>query len=120
VTDKCQGKNAGPQVNVNLHGHHIVMKGKFNKLLAPVQNILCKHCIDPYIGCDNLVIAKNFCHTENYAKRTVQLITDADNTGGKDEVIAALKVLTDEFVRCNFAGDTPQEVMKMVSDSTDE
>ena len=71
VKDKCSGKKAGPQTSV--HGHHIVMKGKFKDLLKPVQNILCKYDIDPFTGCDNLVIARNWCHTKRYAERTVEI-----------------------------------------------
>src|SRR5262249_4592070 len=105
-SDRC-GNRTAPETPERAipHGHHIVMKQRFLTILAPVQQILCKHGIDPF-GCReteealkgrNMVIAQNWCHTTKYAQRIVAFITAEDLRGGKDAVRDALSTLAREF-----------------------
>ncbi len=86
-----------------LHGHHIVAKGDDYPAKTKARRILCKHGIDPYSGCENLVIAPNRSHTHDYFNYVCKQLQDADPRG-RAEVITTLKDIADRFAANNIPG----------------
>ena len=102
------------------HGHHIVMKGDRFPENAEARRILCKHGINPYTGCENLAITKNWCHSKSYAKFVLDQLRDVE-PGGRAKIVEALKKLADRHNRC----DVPQitggsKTGGIVDEDTDE
>ena len=94
------------------HGHHVVMKGnRFPLENALARNILCKHGINPYVGCENLVYSQNWCHSEKYAKKVLAVLKEADK-GGRVAVEEALVELAKLHRTCDQNGlDTTGKVL---------
>ncbi len=66
------------------------------------REILCKHGIDPYCGCANLALTKNWCHSKDYAKHVLKRLVDADKQG-KSIVVKTLTRLAIDHDKCDFA-----------------
>ena len=115
----CGKKQEGPAVH--LHGHHIVLKGDRYTENAAARRILCKHGINPYTGCENLAITRNWCHSEKYAQHVLAELTDADSEG-RASVVARLGKLALRHHNCSWpgpgSGHTGPE--PEVSETTDE
>ncbi len=79
---KCSKSRAG--VDNAPHVHHIVMKGDAFPENAEARQILCKHGINPYIGCENLVISPNKCHSQSYA---VQVLRELQKVASSAEFV---------------------------------
>jgi len=110
VVAECDGSKKGV---TNPHGHHIVMKGDAYPENAKSRQILCKHGINPFTDCRNLVVARNWCHSKEYAVVTLKRLTKADLEGTPVENV--LKILAAEFATCKFGG-----IDLSVDDVTDE
>ena len=111
VVKKCGGSTEGI---TNPHGHHIVMKGDRYAENEESRQILCKHNIDPFVGCENLVVARNWCHSQQYATATLAALKEADKRG-RNAVIQALSSLAKAFSKCEFGGEEFK-----VNEDTDE
>ena len=62
-----------------LHGHHIVMKNHPDA--APARKILEEYDIDVYTSPDNLMLAPNRGHSEEYALHVNELLRQAVENG---------------------------------------
>ncbi|ODA36608.1 polymorphic toxin-type HINT domain-containing protein [Planctopirus hydrillae] len=109
----CPGK-AGTALGVPYpHGHHIVMKGNKYPENEQARQILCKYGINPYTGCANLVVARNHCHSAQYAKQVLAYLQAADKQGADPTAIQkALQDAAGWHERCR----DPEKV----NDRTDE
>lgn len=93
------------------HGHHIVPKtgpaGSTDDI-RQAQHILCECDIDPFCGCDNLVVAQNHCHSKLYVTFALQRLLRA-RLIGCDAVKEALWDIALAFKECKFPGITDGE-----------
>jgi len=76
----------------NPHAHHIVMKGFFNRWLAPnrafvtgAQDILTKYGIDVVNSPTNLTWVQNSGHSVNYAEKVYLRLQRADSLPGANK-----------------------------------
>ncbi len=81
------------------------MKGDRYPENKKARQILCKYGIDPYIGCENLVVSQNWCHSAWYAQQVWAKLKNAKSTRA---VKAALNELAGIHRRCD--GDKSGEV----------
>ncbi len=83
------------------------MKGdRYYPLESKARQILCGFGIDPYCGCANLVIARNWCHSRAYAERVLLLLKGANN---RDDAIKSLRTAALEFKACKFPDLTAEQ-----------
>ncbi|MDA1166181.1 MAG: hypothetical protein O3B13_24055 [Planctomycetota bacterium] len=103
------------------HGHHIVMKGNRFPENEKARQILCEVGINPFTGCENLVISPNKCHSKSYAIQVLKDLEKANEKGRKKKsskanrkkaVTNALKDLARLHRNCPDGG--------VVSEKTDE
>ncbi len=93
------------KTGVRTHGHHIVLKKGFAAQSEPALRILCKHGIDPYVGCENLVFSPNRCHTQWYVDEVLRRLKAKDEEGaGWEEIAEVLRELARIHRRCEKPG----------------
>jgi len=80
------------------------MKGNRYTENKEARQILCKNDIDPFVGCANLVVARNWCHSREYAKAVLKAVKAADKQG-PTRVARALEELAEQFARCPYGGE---------------
>lgn len=95
---------------------YIVMKGNRFDANADAREIFCKFGIDLFCGCENLVIARNWCHSEEYADRVLELLESANSYS---DAVAALNRPAGEFEKCNWE-DPAVAITQTVDDNTDQ
>ena len=96
-----------------LHGHHIVMKGDRFDANTAARKILYKFRINPYCGCANLVIARNWCHSKACADRVLELLGSAYN---EQTASAALAAAAREFADCKFGTSDQADEVDPITD----
>lgn len=121
VTKHCDGQSVWGKMG-RKHGHHVVMKKgnpAFVEVVRDSQKILCKNDIDPFCGKENLFIARNWCHSEVYAKLVLAELEKV-RSSGRTQVGMVLKRLAGLFDDCMFDVAERDKPMQMVDDRFDE
>ena len=96
-------QTAGINLDVRFftHGHHIVLKGDRFPQNAQARRILCRYGINPYEGCSNLCISRNWCHSLAYAIHVLTELMRVETRGGAyREIQEALDELAVWHLRC--------------------
>lgn len=81
------------------------MKQKFPEWIEPSRRFLCKYGINPYVGCENLTITRNRCHSQDYAEKVLDALQEADDIGTKSAVIEALNEMAKYHDGCGDDGE---------------
>lgn len=82
------------------------MKGDRFPENKQAREILCRYGIDPYLGCENLTISQNHCHSKWYAEQVLNALKRADATGDVEAVKRALRQLASLHNSCSDNGNS--------------
>ena len=76
-----------------------MLKKGFAAQSEPALCILCKHGIDPYVGCENLVFSPNRCHTQWYVDEVLRRLKAKDEEGAdREEIAEGIERVAPEFI----------------------